>query len=90
MAWTDFVALASSDAQASDERGQYARDMLAALGHYMETRFGTDDVSALGDLVADGGVIDAVSANLAAIAAAETAVVQAASAVVASRTADLG
>jgi|WetSurMetagenome_2_1015567.scaffolds.fasta_scaffold1128127_2 hypothetical protein len=85
MAWTDFIELAQQDAADNNERGGHARDFIAALGHYMLSRFGTQDVTLLGDLIGDGGVMLAIEDNMAAVRAAETAVTSAAAAVIAAR-----
>lgn len=80
--WSDFIALAQKDGEANDDRGGYARDMLAAMGHYMEARYGTGDVALLADLAADEAVTAAIAGNVSAIEAAEAAVTSAAAAVV--------
>ena len=64
--WTDFIALARMDSEASDDRSSFARDMLAAMGNYMESRFGTRNVELLADLIMSDGVRGAIVGGIAA------------------------
>lgn len=79
--WADFIGLAEMDAAESDDRGSYARDMLAAMANYMEARLTVRDVRLLVDLVMDDDVRAAVVGGIAAQASAQAAIEAAAQAV---------
>lgn len=80
--WADFIALAQMDAAETDDRSQYARDMLASMGAYMQERLSTNNVTLLFDLVSSEAVRTAVIGGIAAQAQA-AADIQAAAAAVA-------
>jgi len=81
--WADFIALAQMDAAETDDRSQYARDMLAAMGNYMQERFTTNNVRLLMDLVTSEAVRTAVIGGINAQAQAAADIEAAAAAVAA-------
>ena len=79
--WQDFIGLANMDAKASDDRGQAARDFLAALGRYMQERFTVSDVTLLADLIMSDAVRGAIAGGIAAQEQAQASIEAAATAV---------
>lgn len=72
--WTQFIGLLDIDGAKDDAIGTAARGLKVAMAHYMQLRFDTADITYLVDIVNAQGVIDAVVANLANIAADDAAI----------------
>jgi hypothetical protein len=81
--WTDFIALAEMDGAENNDRGSFARDMLASMANYMEARFTTRDTRLLADLIMSEAVRAAVIGGIAAQAQAAADIKAAAEAVAA-------
>lgn len=62
--WTQFCGLLDIDETEQSTLGTHARGLKGALFDYMNTRFGTTDITALVDIIQDQGVIDSVVASL--------------------------